>query len=152
MEVRKDFGKRLAASCKGIPPESIGMLIKAILPKTIPISTKAPAPRAAALSDLLPMPHMKAPSAKAPAKKLKTRGARVLRWNILKVNAHIGHSPKSHRHWMAKAATWCATAPTGPRYANGAQNLLNEWGHGDVKMDIPWLVRKGYIELVEGEE
>lgn len=159
MEVRKDFGRRVAASVKGIPPEAIGMLLKAVLPKTVPIKTKAPAPRGSAQAEL-PAPHMKAPSKErawpphfekkkgAP----KTRKPRVPRWNILRINSHTNHKVSTDRHWMAKAATWCAAPPTGPRNAFGAQNLLNEWGVADIKLDIPWLVRQGYIELVEGEE
>lgn len=155
MEVRKDFGDRLAASCRAIPKEALHMLLKAVLPKTVATKTKAPAPRAAALSDLLPVPHMKAPSKWGDTKgkvELKTRKPKVPRWNILKINAHLNHASNSDRHWMAKAATWCAAAPTGPRNAFGAQNLLNDWGKPDVKLDIAWLVRRGYIELVEGED
>lgn len=162
MEVRKDFGDRLAASCRAIPKEALHMLLKRVLPKTVATSTKAPQPRAAALADLmldpngLPAPHMKAPSNDgkwADTKgKVKTRKPRVPRWNILKINAHLNHATKSDRHWMAKAATWCAAPPTGPRNTFGAQNLLNEWGKPDIKLDIAWLVRQGYIELVEGED
>lgn len=137
------------------------MLLKRVLPKTVATSTKAPQPRAAALADLmldpkgLPVPHMKAPSRDgkwADTKgKVKTRKPKGVRWRILVPNAHPNHSPKAERHWIAKAATF-SPQPNILRTLTDAEEQLEEWGRGHVKMDLPWLVRKGYIELVTGED
>lgn len=154
MEVRKDFGKRAKALVAEIPPAAISMLLKAILPKTVPISTRAPAPRGYTWMDTkgavqLPEPHAKAPGKR---KGRPMKPDHFPRWNILVINAHANHNESTTRHWMAKAATWCATPPLAPRNLIGAERMLNDWGKPGIVLDIAWLVRKGYIELVEGED
>lgn len=174
MEVRPDLKDKIAAACSTIPTSAMHMLLKAALPKTVMPSMKSPEYKfnlhkelVQKLADELATDmnaKVEANEANArnfleiKSRKVKTRAPRSVAYRILVPDAHRNHNPNTNRYWMAWAT--CHSRGGGGtrnlRYAQAAleRNLPADMRTGAApKLDLAWLLRIGYIELInEGEE